>query len=123
MIIKKPYIPINKIFTVDIILQKVTETIIDEDYGTIETTLESYTVKGDVHFITTEDLRFLPSGALNIGELRVFFKDKYEYSGYTVIPNVKDRVVYQNTSYEIIDIVDHLQNGHTIYKEARCRKL
>jgi len=60
---------------------------------------------------------------LNLGELRVLFKDKYEYTGYNVIPSIKDRVVYNNTTYEIIGITDHLQGGVTVYKEARCRKI
>jgi len=121
-IVKTPYFLLHKVLVDDITLKKVTKTIIDEAYGVAEETITTYTIKGKVVLVTEEDLRFLPSGTLRLGEARGYFYPSYTIDATTVKVEIGDKITINNEDYKVEELTLHQQEGKEIYREVILRK-
>jgi len=121
-IVKTPYFLLHKVLVDDITLKKVTKTIIDEAYGVAEETTTTYTIKGKVVLVTEEDLRFLPSGTLKLGEARGYFYPSYTIDSTTVTVEIGDKITINNEDYKVEELTLHQQGGEEIYREVILRK-
>ena len=123
MIIKYPKLQIRKLLSDQITLVKVTESEISEDWGDTKITTTEYTITGKIVPVTTEDLRFLPSGLLDLGDARGYFLPSYTVDQTTVTVDTGDRIKYLDIEYEVTEITRHIdENGNELYRECRLRR-
>ncbi len=103
-------------------LTKVTETIVDDIYGTTEETHTDYLITGQILPITLEDMRFTLPGTFNVGDARGYFYTSYIIGIETITVDVNDLLTYDSVQYRVDTITDYKWKGIE-YRECYLRRI
>lgn len=117
-----PQWKLKKLYRTDVTLHKISETVIDDEFGQTEETETTYSIKAEIHTIMLEDMIYLPPGEVSEGDCFGYFLPKYLVDGQEVIIEVNDYVTFQGNKY-LVQRVEDLFDGNTlVYKRAFLKK-
>jgi len=113
---------LRRLLTHSLTLKKRTESEIDSLWGTSSSSFTSYSVKGALHPLTLEEIRWLSVAGLPVGDARALLFKEYEVSGQTIKPEVGDYLSRDGEEYEILRIREFTEMGTTILEAILRRR-
>lgn len=113
---------LKKIFSCDVVLHKVTETLIDDEFGQTEVSEEDFNIKAEIQSITLEDMLYLPAGEVKEGDAFGYFLPTYVIEGEDITIEVNDSLTFKGIKYLVIRIEDYYIGNETAYRRATLRR-
>jgi len=114
----------DKILVNKVTLRKVTLTEEGDIWGGVESSYTDYPdLKCLLRIVTLDDLRFMPVGIIDVGDIRVLMKWEYTVGAVTFSPEINDEIIYDNKRYSIYRVIPHLSHsGDKLFKEVWARE-
>lgn len=106
----------------EVTLHKITESVIDDEFGQTEETEETYTIYAEIQSITLEDMTFLPAGEVKEGDAWGFFLPSYRIEGLDYTVAVNDYISFKGNKYLVVRLEDQFMRGETILRRALLRR-
>lgn len=112
---------IRTVLTDDVVLKKRTDTTADDVFGTVAPSYTDYNIKAKIVEITSEDLRYMPSGVYNEGDSIGYFYSSYTIDNSSLSVAVNDLVEYNSKVWRV-DKVTSIKLHNTDLIQARMVK-
>jgi len=114
----------DKLLKNKITLRKITLTEQGTIWGGVDETHTDYSdLPCLLRIVSLEDLRFMPVGIIDAGDIRVLMKWEYTVGATTLTPEVGDEIIYDNEKYSIYRVIPHVSHlGDKLFKEVWARK-
>ena len=103
-------------------LSKVTETIIDSEFGQTSETLTDYIIYAEIQDVTVEDMSYIPAGELKEGDAWGFFLPVYIIDEVEITVEVNDYITFKGRKYLVTRIEESYSSGDTVVLRAILRR-
>jgi hypothetical protein len=95
----------------------------DSTYYGIQTAVNTtFTLECVLYPVRFDDMRFMPAGIIEVGDIRGFFMPSYQRGTTMVTIGTNDLIYYNDEAYEIRSVTDITDGKRIILKEVYGRK-
>lgn len=103
-------------------LHKVTENLIDDEFGQTQVSEFTFQIYAEVQDITLEDMSYLPAGMVKEGDKWGYFSPIYYFEGDPYEVKVNDYITFKGIKYLVVRIEDSYMAGETVARRALLRR-
>jgi len=113
---------VKKLYRCDVTLHKITETELEDEFGQIEESEVTYSIKAEIQSIRLEDKAYLPVGMISEGDAWGFFIPIYAIEGQDIEVEVNDYITFKEIKYLVQWIEDYYEGNDVVYRRALLKR-
>lgn len=113
---------IKKLFKSNLTLHKISETVIDDEYGQTEESEETFSIVGEIQVITLEDMVFLPAGEVSSGDAFGYFLPSYLLDGIEYTVEVNDYISFKGIKYLVTRVEPQFEGNTEVFRRAYLKR-